>query len=157
MASACLFLAAKVEEQPRKLEHVLKILHICVNRDAQAQFDTKSEVRSYCETNTAPAAKCFVLVFSSHWHFLQAVQQSVFCIKKIGLTPQILPRRHEHQNAATVTTLTGNWELNCIHTCFFITWILTILCSALLYAMKCKYSPRVNLAFLLYSEHLRFV
>ena len=59
MASACLFLAAKVEEQPRKLEHVLKILHICINRDAQAQFDTKSEVRSYCDA-LVPCYICFI-------------------------------------------------------------------------------------------------
>ncbi|KAL4229407.1 Cyclin-T2 [Mactra antiquata] len=33
MAPACLFLAAKVEEQPRKLEHVIKVAHACLNRD----------------------------------------------------------------------------------------------------------------------------
>jgi hypothetical protein len=35
IALAALFLAAKVEEQPRKLEHVIKMAHIClVGRDA---------------------------------------------------------------------------------------------------------------------------
>ena len=43
MASACLFLAAKVEEQPRKLEHVITWYHMCVNRD-QGSLDVKSEV-----------------------------------------------------------------------------------------------------------------
>lgn len=33
MAAASLFLAAKVEEQPRKLEHVIKMLHKCLNQD----------------------------------------------------------------------------------------------------------------------------
>jgi hypothetical protein len=43
MAAASLFLAAKVEEQPRKLEHVIKVAHMCLNRD-QPSLDTKSEV-----------------------------------------------------------------------------------------------------------------
>lgn len=43
MAAAALFLAAKVEEQPRKLEHVIKVAHMCLNRD-QPPLDTKSEV-----------------------------------------------------------------------------------------------------------------
>jgi hypothetical protein len=35
IALAALFLAAKVEEQPRKLEHVIKMAHICLyGRDA---------------------------------------------------------------------------------------------------------------------------
>ncbi|KAJ9579650.1 hypothetical protein L9F63_004729, partial [Diploptera punctata] len=42
MAAAALFLAAKVEEQPRKLEHVIKVAHMCLNRD-QPPLDTKSE------------------------------------------------------------------------------------------------------------------
>jgi len=42
MASAALFLAAKVEEQPRKLEHVIKVAHICLHRD-QPQLDVRSE------------------------------------------------------------------------------------------------------------------
>lgn len=40
MAAACLFLAAKVEEQPRKLEHVVKVSNICQNKETP---DTKSE------------------------------------------------------------------------------------------------------------------
>lgn len=43
MAVAALFLAAKVEEQPRKLEHVIKIAYTCLHREA-AQPDTRSEV-----------------------------------------------------------------------------------------------------------------
>lgn len=31
IAPAALFLAAKVEEQPRKLEHVIKVAHACLN------------------------------------------------------------------------------------------------------------------------------
>lgn len=44
MASAALFLAAKVEEQPRKLEHVIKVAFICQHKDAQQTLDIKSEV-----------------------------------------------------------------------------------------------------------------
>ncbi|XP_017276232.1 cyclin-T2a isoform X2 [Kryptolebias marmoratus] len=36
-----LFLAAKVEEQPRKLEHVIKVAHACLNPQ-EAPLDTKS-------------------------------------------------------------------------------------------------------------------
>jgi len=39
---AALFLAAKVEEQPRKLEHVIKVAHICLHRD-QPTLDTRSQ------------------------------------------------------------------------------------------------------------------
>jgi cyclin T len=46
MAAAALFLAAKVEEQPRKLEHVIKVAHMCLNRD-QPPLDTKSEVSEF--------------------------------------------------------------------------------------------------------------
>ncbi|XP_065087825.1 cyclin-T-like isoform X2 [Ochlerotatus camptorhynchus] len=34
IAAAALFLAAKVEEQPRKLEHIIKVVHICLGMDA---------------------------------------------------------------------------------------------------------------------------
>ena len=45
MASACLFLAAKVEEQPRKLEHVIKVAHLCFHRHGDhVPLDTKSDV-----------------------------------------------------------------------------------------------------------------
>lgn len=48
IASACLFLAAKVEEQPRKLELVIKSGHYFINRgedNAPAPpLDTKSQV-----------------------------------------------------------------------------------------------------------------
>ena len=44
MSPAALFLAAKVEEQPRKLEHVIKVAHHCLSRDS-APLDVSSEVR----------------------------------------------------------------------------------------------------------------
>ena len=45
MAPACLFLAAKVEEQPRKLEHVIKVAHACLNRDHNTPTpDPRTEV-----------------------------------------------------------------------------------------------------------------
>ncbi|ELU01607.1 hypothetical protein CAPTEDRAFT_163652, partial [Capitella teleta] len=44
MALACLFLAAKVEEQPRKLEHVIKVAHVCFHRyENHTPLDTKSD------------------------------------------------------------------------------------------------------------------
>ena len=45
LAPCCLFLAAKIEEQPRKLEHVLKVAHACLHRDAPP-LDLKSEVQA---------------------------------------------------------------------------------------------------------------
>lgn len=42
IAAAALFLAAKVEEQPRKLEHVIKVAHMCLHRELPP-LDTKSE------------------------------------------------------------------------------------------------------------------
>ena len=42
MAASALFLAAKVEEQPRKLEHVIKVAHICLHRD-KPNLDPRSE------------------------------------------------------------------------------------------------------------------
>merc|ERR1719219_2368778 len=42
IASASLFLAAKVEEQPRKLEHVIKVAHICLHRE-QPPPDARSD------------------------------------------------------------------------------------------------------------------
>ncbi|CAG2176680.1 unnamed protein product, partial [Oppiella nova] len=42
ISSCALFLAAKVEEQPRKLEHVIKVSHMCLHRDIPA-LDFKSE------------------------------------------------------------------------------------------------------------------
>ncbi|XP_020706828.2 cyclin-T isoform X2 [Athalia rosae] len=44
IAAAALFLAAKVEEQPRKLEHVIKVAHLCLHRE-QPALDTKSEAQ----------------------------------------------------------------------------------------------------------------
>ncbi|GBO00820.1 hypothetical protein AVEN_227599-1 [Araneus ventricosus] len=41
-----LFLAAKVEEQPRKLEHVIKMAHACLHKE-NPQLDTRSEDYTY--------------------------------------------------------------------------------------------------------------
>uniref|UniRef100_A0A8C6UE58 Cyclin-like domain-containing protein n=1 Tax=Neogobius melanostomus TaxID=47308 RepID=A0A8C6UE58_9GOBI len=41
MSPTTLFLAAKVEEQPRKLEHVIKVAHACLN-PTEPPLDTKS-------------------------------------------------------------------------------------------------------------------
>ena len=44
IAPAALFLAAKVEEQPRKLEYVIKVAHLCLLRGSSAHsIDVKSE------------------------------------------------------------------------------------------------------------------
>lgn len=43
MAPAALFLAAKVEEQPKKLEHVIKVAHTCLHPQ-ESLPDTRSEV-----------------------------------------------------------------------------------------------------------------
>lgn len=42
MSPTALFLAAKVEEQPRKLEHVIKVCHACLN-PVDSTLDTKSD------------------------------------------------------------------------------------------------------------------
>ncbi|KAM4026063.1 cyclin-T2 isoform 2-T2 [Anomaloglossus baeobatrachus] len=42
ISPTALFLAAKVEEQPRKLEHVIKVCHACLNPN-DPQLDTKSD------------------------------------------------------------------------------------------------------------------
>jgi len=47
MSSACLFLAAKVEEQPRKLEHVIRTGYMCTHRE-QPPLDVKSDVSAKC-------------------------------------------------------------------------------------------------------------
>lgn len=46
MAPAALFLAAKVEEQPKKLEHVIKVAHTCLHPQ-ESLPDTRSEVGNY--------------------------------------------------------------------------------------------------------------
>lgn len=51
VATAAIFLAAKVEEQPRKLEYVAKVSHSCQNRDAP-MLDTQSEVGGARDQNT---------------------------------------------------------------------------------------------------------
>lgn len=63
MAAASLFLAAKVEEQPRKLEHVIKMLHKCLNQDA---LETNTDVRSLKK-------------YSNNWYWL-SILYSVYCV-----------------------------------------------------------------------------
>uniref|UniRef100_A0A8C6Y186 Uncharacterized protein n=1 Tax=Naja naja TaxID=35670 RepID=A0A8C6Y186_NAJNA len=46
ISPTALFLAAKVEEQPRKLEHVIKVAHACLH-PLEPQMDTKSDVCLY--------------------------------------------------------------------------------------------------------------
>ncbi len=46
IASCALFLAAKVEEQPRKLEHVIRVAHMLLFPN-QRQLDISSEVFSH--------------------------------------------------------------------------------------------------------------
>lgn len=43
ISPAALFLAAKVEEQPRKLEHVIKVAHACLNPQEPSP-DVRSDV-----------------------------------------------------------------------------------------------------------------
>uniref|UniRef100_A0A1A7WCX4 Cyclin T2a n=1 Tax=Iconisemion striatum TaxID=60296 RepID=A0A1A7WCX4_9TELE len=57
-----LFLAAKVEEQPRKLEHVIKVAHACLNSQ-EPPLDTKSNYKP-----TVIACVCIHLACKwSHW------------------------------------------------------------------------------------------
>ena len=46
MGASCLFLAAKVEEQPRKLEHVIRVFQMLINKESSSTppIDTKSKV-----------------------------------------------------------------------------------------------------------------
>lgn len=46
ISPAALFLAAKVEEQPRKLEHVIKVAHACLNPQDPSP-DVRSDVSSW--------------------------------------------------------------------------------------------------------------
>lgn len=65
LAPCCLFLAAKIEEQPRKLEHVIKVAHACLHRDGPP-LDLKSEV-------------CFIS--SIFHHYILKIQGSwQFCL-----------------------------------------------------------------------------
>ena len=45
MSTAALFLAAKIEEQPRKLEHMAKVFHSLHNREG-SDLDVSSPVSS---------------------------------------------------------------------------------------------------------------
>ena len=54
MAPCFIFLGAKVEEQPRKLEHVLKVAHRCLHKDSDVQLDIQSDVRFF--------SSCFIVI-----------------------------------------------------------------------------------------------
>ncbi|XP_055747290.1 SAP domain-containing ribonucleoprotein-like isoform X3 [Salvelinus fontinalis] len=54
-APATLFLAAKVEEQPRKLEHVIKVTHACLNPQ-----DPSPDVRSDVVPHQLVFSRCAV-------------------------------------------------------------------------------------------------
>lgn len=64
ISSCALFLAAKVEEQPRKLEHVIRVAHMILYKD-QRNLDINSEV-SNSHTNHC--------TFKRHIH-------SLFCLR----------------------------------------------------------------------------
>ncbi|XP_038864667.1 cyclin-T1-like [Salvelinus namaycush] len=55
IAPATLFLAAKVEEQPRKLEHVIKVTHACLNPQ-----DPSPDVRSDVVPHQLVFSRCAV-------------------------------------------------------------------------------------------------
>lgn len=57
IAACALFLAAKVEEQPRKLEHVIKVAHMCLHRDAPT-LNPASEVRVLACSLADPQSHC---------------------------------------------------------------------------------------------------
>lgn len=83
-----LFLAAKVEEQPRKLEHVIKVAHACLNPQ-ESPLDTKSNV------SMGVSVKCMVESFCqwSRFPYVCFVQRALFfgpglqlvCIKHLHL------------------------------------------------------------------------
>ncbi|XP_063985967.1 cyclin-T2 isoform X2 [Diachasmimorpha longicaudata] len=74
IAAASLFLAAKVEEQPRKLEHVIKVAHMCLHKD-QNTPDTKSDVRSM---QCFEEAELCLIKKKLFQHYLEQAQDLVF-------------------------------------------------------------------------------
>ena len=64
MAACFIFLAAKVEEQPRKLEHVLKYSHLCLHGKDKLPPDPKSDV-SVTNNTTDYKSSLTKLCFSS--------------------------------------------------------------------------------------------
>lgn len=65
VASAALFLAAKVEEQPQKLEYVARVYHSCINRD-HPSIDPSSEVRSGSAEGGSLLKGCVLLFLGVH-------------------------------------------------------------------------------------------
>lgn len=53
IAACALFLAAKVEEQPRKLEHVIKIAHL-IQHQKLSQLDVAAEVSATGVSDAGP-------------------------------------------------------------------------------------------------------
>lgn len=82
MAAASLFLAAKVEEQPRKLEHVIKMLHKCLNQDA---LETNTDVRSLKKCSNIIDTDCLFfiqfIVWLLHLHYVRWLDNLKFIEK----------------------------------------------------------------------------
>ena len=71
MASAFIFLAAKVEEQPKKIEHVIRTYYYFNNRTEYGRPYTEVDTKSQVGTNIA-------YNFRRNWVFLSTV--SGMCI-----------------------------------------------------------------------------
>ncbi|TKS66247.1 Cyclin-T2 [Collichthys lucidus] len=82
ISQTTLFLAAKVEEQPRKLEHVIKIAHACVNPQEPA-LDTKSNAFQQ-QAQELVALETIVLQTLELTHeFLQILEKTPSRLKRI--------------------------------------------------------------------------
>ena len=82
IASCSLFLAAKVEEQPRKLEHVIRVSYMCWNAGKPniAPLDTKSEVRLMigCIIDIPYILlQIYIYISSQLQYFLELVQELI--------------------------------------------------------------------------------
>lgn len=77
ISAAALFLAAKVEEQPRKLEYVIRAVHICRNpRDTS--FDIHSE--RYRISNLHKSCLLLLIEFMYLWIFVFTYIKRNMCI-----------------------------------------------------------------------------
>ncbi len=63
ISPAALFLAAKVEEQPRKLEHVIKVAHACLNPQ-----DPSPDVRSDVSVGLYSKSPAVLLWYGTDFH-----------------------------------------------------------------------------------------
>ena len=69
MAPACLFLACKVEEQPRKVDHIIKAVYRILCRDKQP-LEPNSEVMHHY---------LIALLLSSTWIALFSLPSNFLC------------------------------------------------------------------------------